>query len=118
MGERSSDLPSWSSFIDKITGAHDVRNSPPRIAPRALRAELQLCHWNGAIKYRTCASIADLAGLPLITSSGDRLNRHLSSHKLRLYQALLGDSRRLRPQHMKLIILKLANNSRLGQPAV
>jgi len=31
---------------------------------------------------------------------------------------LLGDNRQLRPTDMKLIILNLADNSHLGQPAI
>jgi len=50
-------------------------------------------------------SAADLIGLPLASLGGDWLRRLLSSHNLRLYLGLTGYGSRLRPLHLKLIIL-------------
>jgi hypothetical protein len=63
-------------------------------------------------------SMANLAGLPLVTSGGDWLNRHLSYHNLRSFLDLPGDNQQLRPTDLKLIILKLPYNDRLRQPGV
>jgi hypothetical protein len=63
-------------------------------------------------------SAADLVGLPLVASGDNELNHNLSHRNLMLYMALLSNGRPLRPTLRKQIILKLADNDRLGQPTI
>ena len=86
----------------------------PRITNRTSAPPFERRHQKSDMR----PSLANLAGLPLATSGGCQLNRHLSYHNLQSYLALPCNHQQLRPGLWKLIILKLADNDRSRQPGI